>query len=225
MDQTLFDIELLWAFDVLGFHVTDGVSLNDSTLFHESGRVIRNGGLLQQYEPAKIPGLLDRFLDVRTPADILRFLQFYGPLTREGFSVEGGDSFPDVDGGLSFYSHEGEALDIGIDRAGWFRDLLSAKPRPAKVARILEQFKLEPYTVQIIPDQKSGMRMKFRPDDLLGFLTLSVLHRMRGSNLYSACLECGEFFAKGIKTGRRSDAQFCSDQHRVNFNSSKRSRR
>jgi hypothetical protein len=46
---------------------------------------------------------------------------------------------------------------------------------------------------------------------------------MRGAEL-RACLHCGNWFEVGVGTGRRVDAKFCSDEHRVTFNSLKRSK-
>jgi hypothetical protein len=36
------------------------------------------------------------------------------------------------------------------------------------------------------------------------------------------CLKCGETFLSGAGTGRRLDAKFCSDAHRIAYNSFKR---
>lgn len=46
---------------------------------------------------------------------------------------------------------------------------------------------------------------------------------MRGAQL-RACLHCADWFEAGVGTGRRADAKFCSDEHRVAFNSLKRSK-
>jgi hypothetical protein len=46
---------------------------------------------------------------------------------------------------------------------------------------------------------------------------------MRGVQLRT-CLRCGDWFEVGAGTGRRADAKFCSDEHRVAFNSLKRSK-
>jgi len=38
------------------------------------------------------------------------------------------------------------------------------------------------------------------------------------------CPHCAHWFETGLGTGRRKDARFCSDEHRVTFNSLKRSK-
>jgi hypothetical protein len=37
------------------------------------------------------------------------------------------------------------------------------------------------------------------------------------------CMYCGGWFETGPGIGRRADAKFCSDEHRIAFNSLKRS--
>ena len=36
------------------------------------------------------------------------------------------------------------------------------------------------------------------------------------------CLSCEKIFEAGGNSGRRADAKFCSDQHRIKYNSDKR---
>ena len=128
-------IELTWATDTKGFHIPGNVDLNERDTIPLDERIVRNGGPLQEYLPAKIETLLDEFLLVRTPADLLRFVNLRGPLTREGFYCEASEE--DFRAPNEFYSStdKGEALDVGLDNSGWFRNVLQAKQKPSRVAR------------------------------------------------------------------------------------------
>jgi hypothetical protein len=217
-------VSFTWAKDTKGFYIPGQVDLNERKFIPLGERIVRNGGTLQEYEPAKIESLLDSFLNVHTPADLLRFVGLYGPLTREGFYCKASEE--DFRAPNEFYSSpdEGEALDIGLESSDWFRTVLKDKDMPKRVARSFEKFRLEKYQVEITPDDRLGIRFKFFPENLLDYLVLRLAHVVLAPPAYSPCRWCGKFFAKGIGTGRRGDAQFCCDQHRVDYNSQKRSR-
>jgi hypothetical protein len=221
IDQALIDFT--WATDMKGFHIPGNVDLNERDAIPLGERIVRKGGPLQKYQPERIERLFDDFLLVRTPADLLQFVNRRGPLTREGFFCKASDE--DFRAPNEFYSSpdEGESLDLGLDYASRFRDVLKEKHTPSRVARSFEAFRLEKYQVEIAPDVKRGVRFKFFPENLLDYLTLRLAHVVLALPTYSSCLLCGEFFAKGIGTKRRGDAQFCSDQHRIDYNSQKRS--
>jgi hypothetical protein len=217
-------VHFTWAYDTKGFHAPGNVDLNMRDAIPLGERIVRNGGSLQQYQPAEIGTLFHEFLLVCTPADLLRFVKLRGPLTREGFYCKASEE--DFRPPNEFYSSpdEGEGLDIGLDNSGWFRDVLEVKHKPDRVARSFEKFRLEKYQVEITPDKKHGIRFKFFPENLLDYLILCLAHVVLAPPAYSPCRWCGEFFAKGVGTERRGDAQFCCDQHRIDYNSQKRSR-
>jgi len=221
IDQALIDFT--WATDTKGFYIPGDVDLNERDSIPLGERIVRKGGPLQRYQPERIERLFGDFLLVRTPADLFQFVSRRGPLTREGFYCEASDD--DFRSPNEFYSSvdEGEALELGLEYAGWFRDVLREKQKPSRVARSFEAFRLEKYQVEIVPDVKRGIRFKFFPENLLDYLMLRLAHAVLAPPAYSSCQWCGEFFAKGVGTRRRGDAQFCSDQHRIDHNSQKRS--
>jgi hypothetical protein len=220
MFNTSYDF--IWASDTEGYHIPGNVNLNARDTILDGKRIVRNGGMLQRYQPASIPTILDRFLSVHTPADMLNFAKRYGPLTQSGFYCAASeDDFLGPDQ-LSWQSEEGEPLDLGLGHAGWFRDVLQRKGKPNQVARTFDKLRLEKYQVRIEADKKSGIKLRYFPEDLLDFLILNLAHVVLALPTYSRCLMCGEFFKKGVGTNRRVDAQFCTDQHRIDFNSQKR---
>jgi hypothetical protein len=218
-------VDFTWATDAKGFHIPGNVDLNMRDAIPLDERIVRNGGSLQQYLPAKIGTLFHEFLLVRTPADLLRFVNLRGPLTREGFYCEVSEE--DFRAPNEFYSSpdEGEALDVGLESSDWFRTVLKEKHKPERVARSFEKFRLEKYQVEITPDDKLGIRFKFFPENLLDYLILRLAHVVLAPPAYSPCRWCGEFFTKGVGTERRGDAQFCCDQCRIDYNSQKRTRK
>ena len=67
-------VSFTWARDTKGFHIPGQIDLNERRSIPLGERIVRNGGTLQKYEPAKIETLFDSFLNVHTPADLLRFV-------------------------------------------------------------------------------------------------------------------------------------------------------
>jgi hypothetical protein len=219
-------VSFSWATDTKGFHIPGNVDLNlrDRIPVPFDERIVRNGGTLQKYLPAKIEALFDDFLHVHTPGDLLRFTNRYGPLTRDGFYCEASDDDFSPPNEFQVRFDEGEALDLGLENSGWFRDVLKEKNRPSRVARSFEAFQLQKYQTEIVPDTKHGIRFRFFPESLLDYLILRLAHVVLALPAYSPCLMCGKFFTKGVGTRRRGDAQFCCDKHRIDYNSQKRTR-
>jgi hypothetical protein len=54
-------------------------------------RIVRNGGKLERYQPLEIKTLFERFAKIRKEADVLKFVETFGPLTREGLLRGKGD--------------------------------------------------------------------------------------------------------------------------------------
>ena len=65
---------------------------------------------------------------------------------------------------------------------------------------------------------------RFRPTALIDGLWLQFAQAVTRGVQMRTCLHCGDLFEAGLGTGRRLDAKFCSDEHRIAFNSLKRSK-
>jgi len=70
---------------------------------------------------------------------------------------------------------------------------------------------------------KRAPTWSFRPNNLNAALWLQFGQAMMRGQL-CLCPHCGDWFETGFGTGRRKDARFCCDEHRVAFNSLKRSK-
>jgi hypothetical protein len=68
--------------------------------------------------------------------------------------------------------------------------------------------------VRLLIDEE-GARIQFVPDDLIDALRLqlAVVASSQGESL-GICRQCGMPFTKGPGTGRRMDAEYCSDAHK-----------
>jgi len=74
----------------------------------------------------------------------------------------------------------------------------------------------------VIRDNATGRAISVIADNARDVLmVLAALNRVFRNK--RACAHCGAMFEAGRGAGRRADAKFCSDEHRVAFNSLKRS--
>ena len=71
---------------------------------------------------------------------------------------------------------------------------------------------------------KRAPRWSFAMDCLRDALWLQFGQAMMREGQLRLCPHCAHWFETGLGTGRRKDARFCSDEHRVTFNSLKRSK-
>jgi hypothetical protein len=80
--------------------------------------------------------------------------------------------------------------------------------------------------VKLAPDPITGtVQIAFSPRSLMNALFLQIGQVLSGDATIKRCRHCGTVFTAGPGTPRRLDAEFCTDQHRIDFNSRKRSRR
>lgn len=183
-----------------------------SDFLGEPARIVRKGGTLQAYRPLDLyPGLASAFVTLtKTPAGLLDFIQKFGPLTHFGLDPK-----------------EGELVGELLDQRRQMADLLEMLARAKKPGSLLNQWvdiQLPPVSVTVIADQESKrIRLRMSPPTLLSAIWLDLAQRLSGSRQLRACQHCGQWFEVGQGTGRRLDARFCRDEHRVAFNSLRRS--
>jgi hypothetical protein len=174
--------------------------------------VVGRGGQGIHYKPLEADKLCTRFASVRTPEDVLGFIQKFGPLTEAGLDPKRGDDvvllLEHAAAMRSFLSHSEEserglALQVGAEGQLFGRlNLMLAK------------------------DPASGrLCLQIRPPSLLAGLWAQLGQKLAGSRPFRECRYCGAWFEAGPGAGRRLDATFCTDEHRMFFNSRKRSKR
>jgi hypothetical protein len=142
---------------------------------------------------------------------MLDFVRRFGPLTEFG------------------NRDSGEELFFGIGHAQVMRDLLScsAEERAIYFSRFGEPgLSWSRIDVALAFNPLTGKpQFKFKPPTLVNALWLEFGYALSSDATIRNCLHCGQWFEAGPGTGRREDAKFCSDVHRIAFNSRKRSKR
>jgi hypothetical protein len=191
-----------WWKDPKGYHLNDTRSL-----------VVRNGvrgDELVHCQPLDSSQTLFRIFanEATTPEGVLDFVQRYGPLTYGG-------------------NDDGDGVGEVIRRAEIMRDTLkwvSGQPR----RRMDEETFFGPGVplfARLDWDRKSRSAVwKFSPSTLIDGLWLQFGQAVTRGVQIRTCMHCGDLFETGLGTGRRLDAKFCSDEHRIAFNSLKRSK-
>jgi hypothetical protein len=168
---------------------------------------------LEAYRPLdRFGSLFTDFAKICTPADVLDFIDRFGPLTREGLDPQ-----------------KGELVNGVVVHAEALRDLLTfaasgdRRPCPEGIAAYSSPFAGLEVILDVDPADTS-LRLRLVPNSLLDAVWLQAAQQLSSGATVRRCQHCGKWFEAGVGTGRRLDAKFCSDRHRVAFNSHKRSK-
>jgi hypothetical protein len=110
---------------------------------------------------------------------------------------------------------------IVLERAALFHDALHLKAKGSEhLAAFLKSIETPRFgNLSLIPDKVSGARYQIRPINLMDALWFQLGQELASNKKLSTCLQCGQLFEAGLRTGRRADAKFCSDEHRTLYHS------
>jgi hypothetical protein len=175
--------------------------------------VVRCGGKLQSYRPIDHFDNLFAFFarDVKDSASVLEFIKTYGPLTPDGLD-------PRV----------GELADGVIAHASAMRNFLRGDAAGGAASLEFnpgEGIPMADVGIKLITDQALQVpKLQFNPKSLLDGMWIQVAQKITSGVSIGACTHCGLWFAQGGRKGRRRDSKFCSDEHRIAFNSLKRTK-
>jgi hypothetical protein len=178
-------------------------------------RVARRGGSLEPYRPLdRFDALYIQLTRARKPADVLDFVQRFGPLTKDGLGEPGGFcGYDDVELVLRHAS----AMRALIRDAEEHVKQRQGGPGPSLPTSMLEEktggnLTLGTLTYHLIIDPETRMpRLAFSPDSLLSALWLQFGTAVSGGGL-RYCQHCGTPFKTG-PGGRRAGSSYCSDAH------------
>ena len=176
-------------------------------------RIVRRGGKLRPNRPfERVNGLFLPFSKSATTAEgLVEFINRHGPMTREGNEASGEDAI------------------IGIGHAQSISEFLRnyRLDRHSCFATFGEQgLGWSRVDIGLAFNLRTGQpQMKLKPSSLVNALWFEIAASLTGDAPLRACRHCGEWFQTGPGTTRRLDATFCSNDHRVAFNSLKRRRR
>ena len=184
-----------------------GYRLDDQKQF-----VVRNGKRNDNFEvlePLNNKALYGAFSnDVVKAEDVLKFVQSYGPLTDQG-------------------NAQGDEVHYVLWHAERMRDFLKLMSTRRRTARPDNGFgiPLIPLFAQFDWDSKTHLpRWVIEPHTLLDGLWLQFGQAITRGARIQTCRLCGEWFEVGYPSDRRLDSKFCRDEHRVQYNSLKRSK-
>jgi hypothetical protein len=202
------DLDFKWERDVSGYELVgptqQPVVVAGQLVLTERLHIIPKGGRLETYRPLKVfPPLYREFAKVADPSSALAFVKKFGPMTNLGQKRDWGDD-------VNFFLRQAKNM----------RHILAAYSKGGGSGPVrLRDFEI------VLKFTDGRLRFQLVPRGLLEALWLQLgLTFLTGASV-KTCLHCGQFFEAGPGTGRRLDATFCSDAHRVTFNSLARTRR
>ena len=202
-------IEFEWWQDANGYRLVDA----------ESGRpqrVVRRGGKLLMRRPLdKTRALFLTFARSATsPEGVLEFIKQYGPLTDLGLDEHFGEPVPDA-------MREARMMAELLRHHNSGKRSLGPWSGPIALPWIVIG-KIDAFLVR---DAKTkALRLQLSPSNLLHGLWLQLAEDLSPGTPIRPCKHCGAWFEAGPGTGRRGDAEFCTRQHQILFNSLKRTK-
>jgi hypothetical protein len=176
-------------------------------------RVVGLSGRCLKIRPLEGPGggsLFATFTNAAaSPAGVLDFINRHGPLTTTAVQT-GAEPVPGV-----------------IEHAQAMRGFIEAAGGRVRMADILgaEEMPLSGMNAAVVRDKYTKVpRLRFSPRNLLDALWMQLAYTLSSGVCARECRQCGVIFTAGPGTSRRGDAEFCSPEHQISFNSLKRSK-
>jgi hypothetical protein len=216
-------IDFKWFRDSKGFEI---ISHGRDEMW-----VVRKGGALVSFKPLRIETLYRVFADVRTENQLLDFVNKNGPLTKA--RLEAALPKPKARNRrskniLTKVLHAGERVNEGLREAEMFRNILAEMDQARRTGKSWWHMRPKPLKIATarLRTDSNGVRIEFVPDDLIDAMRLQLAAAASsGGEDVVMCRECGQPFTRGPGTGRRSDSRFCSNAHKILYNSKKRTRK
>jgi hypothetical protein len=196
-------IDFTWHRHTKGYRIKDG-------------RVVANSNDYETYRPLdEYSTLYKIFADqCRTQKGVLGFTEKFGPL-----STHPGTLLTIRALGLAgARGTVGDLVRDVIEQADLMNKYLSG------YSRGIPQIPLTNIEAVLVPDDQT-VRIKLSPSRLIDAIWLQMAQASTSGRGIAECLHCGNWFEVGPGTGRRADAKFCSDQHRIEFHSQARSQK
>jgi hypothetical protein len=222
-------IELDWARDPKGYRLVEiGRSKELRIVRIGTGHGPKN---LPLFQPLSTDLLFRIFANIATtPEGALDFVQRYGPLTGWDGDIVSEVTFQAeyMRGVLEVWAGKQKHPDRSLAALVSGRHMRVA-PKQVGPHRLV----VSPYdtgyssslNAKVVWDPfAKALKWELRPATLLDALWLQLGQAVTSEAHFQQCEHCGEFFVAGRGTGRRLDAKFCCDEHRIAFNSLKRSK-
>jgi hypothetical protein len=232
MQTILSDFE--WFRHAAGYRLVNRQSLPGGQ--PPMDRIVANSNDRQPYQVDKIDVLYKHFAAIYTPDKLLDFANHFGPLTDGGPDYYLDDpGYLDEEGFVGMRvsgPYEGESVSECLNRAKMFRTLMNYRDKGRQ--SLAKYFRSPQYrhsdnlgplgNVVLEPDASGEVHLRIVPHNLWQALQLQLGQVLAGERNFRPCRYCGQWFECGVGTAKRGDAKFCSDDHRITFNSLKRSK-
>ena len=183
-------------------------------------RIVGRGGKKLTYRPFEsFPSLCIQFAKLKTPNELLGFIEKFG-LLRTDYWIGERDQ--------NASPRKGEDVSAALAAAKTFRVLLAAKTKgPAALREAVRNNHgpiLGAARVVLRPDHTNGARIAIEAHSLLDGMWLQLGQKLAANATFRSCVHCHEWFEAGPGTGRRLDAKYCSDDHRIEYYSRNRTK-
>jgi hypothetical protein len=179
-------------------------------------RIVHCDGKLRPYAPLKnYSKLFEPFSRVSSAEELLSFIEKFGPLSDEGRDPSLGDNVVDL---LAHAKQMRLLLHVfGTGQKKQIAKILGPKGRP------LDESHIGDVRATLVFDPVTQIpRLQFIPRNLLNAIWLQLGEYLGGDPNLMVCRLCGQTFERG-PGHRRADATFCSDEHKAEFHSKRRS--
>jgi hypothetical protein len=224
-------IDFSWHKDASGYRLVKKGSVPDDRPTTDA--IMPNGGERILIRPMETADIYRVFSQVDSAERLLEFVEKFGLLGHyEGKHYKGTRLYRDpIDGSESvkWHDYEGMPVRIYLNQAALFRDALRLKAEGSEQLAAFLKLTSGPTTIlgptsklgflTLIPDRVLGARFQIVPVDLMQALWFQLGQVLTSNIKLSTCLQCGHLFEAGLRTGRRADAKFCSDEHRTLYHS------
>jgi hypothetical protein len=219
--MTAFAIEFQWAVDEAGYDWVPGSPSSIAANRQIPAQIVPRSGMLRAIHPLEAAGgELHRIFasTVGNPEALLDFICRFGPLTADGNRAHGEDAIIGLAGAetmarwLAAYAGapedyrktlgpEDNRKTYGDGFLGWVNAYLALNPVTRRP------------------------QLRFLPVCLIDAMLLEFGRVVTSDAQLRQCVQCGIWFETGPGTGRRADAKFCSDSHRISYSSLKRTQK
>ena len=207
LGMTATQVEFTSYIDKAGYKIVPAKRAPRRSGQSEADRVLNTP--LREWNEARIVGLGGGKRTLRLSSNYpLLYLEF----TNVGTPEELLDFITNY-GPLAEKNEVPQLLDIAKRMKGWLRE---RRLPPWPVVDLKASFSTD--------KAQRTVTIKHRPARLLDALWLQLGEALSGGAQFRECEHCGDWFPVGGKSGRRLVARFCSDKHRIEFNSLERSR-
>jgi hypothetical protein len=194
-------------------------------------RLVSNSIYHRVYRPFhKYDMLYSAFAKLRTEADVLKFINRFGPLSSTGLDIEShlydAQTFREL---LVANQNGRKAVAMAFDRRTAVKKMAEYKARvPSSQPDLNRMIEAGPEIwlgmTKLVSDPVEGIRLVIDPYSLIYGLWVQLIRKL-SARIIRTCRHCGSTFEAGPGSGRRADATFCSTKHSARFHSLKRSRR